>query len=536
MKKSFLKIFLAAGLFFVTSCSDDLLEPYTPGSLTEEQALTNVTDLRLLMNGAYSNFNSRSESEFVSVFTDEVGIGYANGGQGLSAEWVFQMTPNSSLPTAIWAESYASLARVNRVIEYGNKVASSTATGDTENDRKKILAEAYALRAYHHLRILAYFSTNMQDDSALAGILATRSFDYTEPGQKRSTNGEFYNLIFADLDKSINLFTEIGANSIATANDRLFVNKFFAMGVKARAYAYRGDYPNAEIWANNVITQSGVVLASKTQYRNMFFNDSDLTTSPTTSEVIFKLKRNAVSNAQGYNLHNAWCSVRPRLDGSPFYEVGRSMHNILNPANLPAAGLSTAIADVRANVIIAPSSRIDPNYDTSFDYRNSDVIVINKHGGVATGTATAGVTTSNGFNNDIKIMRLSEMYLIKAEARAAAGDYAGAATAVDAIRDARYGSNQAAPVYTTPVAAWRGILNERRIEFAFEGYRFLDLKRLATLANTGIDRNAADYSSSSANFPGANPTNLPMTSHKWTLPIPQVETNANPGIGQNPGY
>ncbi|WP_294283997.1 RagB/SusD family nutrient uptake outer membrane protein [uncultured Chryseobacterium sp.] len=536
MKKSFLKIFLVAGLFSISSCSDDLLEPYTPGSLTEEQALTTVADLRLLINAAYANFNSRSESEFVSVFTDEVGIGYANGGQGLSAEWVFQMTPNSNLPTSIWAESYASLARINRVIEYGDKVTSSTATGNTTNDRKKILAEAYALRAYHHLRILSYFSPNMKDNSALAGILATKSFEYTDPGQNRSTNGEFYNLIFSDLDKSIALFNEVGANSINTANDRLFANKFFAMGIKARAYAYRGDYTNAEIWANNVLTQSGVVLANKTQYRNMFFTDSDLTASTATSEVIFKLKRNTVSNSQGYNLHNAWCSVRPRLDGSPFYEVGRSLHNILNPANLPASGLSTSIADVRANVIIAPSSRIDPGYATSFDYRNSDVIVINKHGGVATGTATAAVTTSNGFNNDIKIMRLSEMYLIKAEARAAAGDYAGAAAAVDAIRDVRYGSNQAAPVYANATAAWRGILNERRVEFAFEGYRFIDLKRLGALAGTGVDRNPADYSSSSANFPAANPSNLPITSYKWTLPIPQIETNANPGIVQNQGY
>lgn len=523
MKKTFFKILFASNLFFV-SCSDDLLEPYTPGSLTEEQALTSVQDLRLLVNSAYANINSRSESEFVSVFTDEVGIGYANGGQGLSTEWVFQMIPNSNLPTAIWAQSYAALARINRVIEYSEKI-QPTAVADIE-EKKKVLGEAYALRAYCHLRVLAYFTTNMKDDSALAGILADKSYEYNDPKQQRSTNGQFYNLIFSDLDKSIASYNSM--TSYTTT--KTLANKFFAMGLKARAYAYRGDYTNAEIWANNVISQSASPLATKAQYRAMFFTDTDLT------EVLFKLQRNPISNAQGYNLHNAWVSVRPNYAGSPFYEVGRALHNILNPSNLSAATLSTTVPDVRANVIIAPSSVVDPNYMTSQDYRNSDVLVINKHGGVVTGSTTAATSTGNTFNNDIKIMRVSEMYLIRAEARAAAGDYAGAATAVDFIRDARYGTNQPTPVYANATAAWSGILNERRIEFAFEGYRFLDLKRLAILAGSGIDRNAADYSSSSANFPSANPSNLPMNSYKWALPIPQIETNANPVITQNPGY
>ena len=128
------------------------------------------------------------------------------------------------------------------------------------------------------------------------------------------------------------------------------------------------------------------------------------------------------------------------------------------------------------------------------------------------------------------------MYLIRAEARVAAGDLPGAANAVDAIRDKRFSTNQVTPVYATPTDAWRGILKERRIEFAFEGYRFIDLKRIGTLANVGLDRDPADYSSATSNYPAGNPTNLPLTSFKFALPIPQDEFNANPGVQQNPGY
>ncbi|MBS1572627.1 MAG: RagB/SusD family nutrient uptake outer membrane protein, partial [Bacteroidetes bacterium] len=167
---------------------------------------------------------------------------------------------------------------------------------------------------------------------------------------------------------------------------------------------------------------------------------------------------------------------------------------------------------------------------------NSDKLVINKHGGVATGSATWATADTNANNNDIKVMRLSEMYLIKAEARAAAGDLAGAATNVQAIRLARNTVAPAIPVYATPSAAWAGILAERRIEFAFEGYRFLDIKRLGNLAGQGIDRSPADYAQGSFNYPGADPVNMPLSSYKWALPIPQDEINVNPTITQNPGY
>ncbi|WP_395061522.1 RagB/SusD family nutrient uptake outer membrane protein, partial [Flavobacterium sp.] len=147
------------------------------------------------------------------------------------------------------------------------------------------------------------------------------------------------------------------------------------------------------------------------------------------------------------------------------------------------------------------------------------------------GTAAVG-----SCNSDFKLVRLSEMYFIKAEARTAAGDLTGAANAIKSVLDKRFPTAQTAPVYASPTDAWKGILNQRRVEFAFEGYRFIDLKRLGTLAGVGIDRDPADYSSSSINFPGGNPANLPLTSYKFALPIPQNELNANSSIQQNAGY
>ncbi len=528
--KKLVYISLIALAGFTTSCSDDLLETYAPGQITSDVAFQSSSDLRAMLNSAYGVMANRSESEFVSVFTDEVGIGYANGGQGLTDDYVFFLAPFSAGPTNIWSNNYLALARINRVIEFADKVTPKDPADAAVIAGLK--AQALTMRAYCHLNILSYFTTDMKSDAALAGIISNRIFGADDNDYPRNTNGEFYSLIHSDLDAAINTYTTIPGSNPAAASASAYANSNFAKGLKARAYAYKGDYANAETWANTVIASSGVSLATKTQYNGVFLNESN----PQSVEVIFELKRTPAQNNQDTNLHNAWASIRPDLNGSPFYEVSRALHNKLNPSNAPATALTGANMDIRANTIIAPSSLIDPGYATSANYRDSDVIVINKHGGTATaGTATWATTGTNQNNNDFKIMRISEMYLIRAEARAAAGDLAGAAAAVKALRDVRTGSANTV-VYPTAQDAWRGIMNERRIEFAYEGYRFIDIKRLGALAGQGIDRDPADYSSATSNFPGGNPANLPLTSFKWALPIPNVEKDVNTAVQQNPGY
>lgn len=522
--KNYIKLFLlSAGMLFV-SCDNDLVEPYTPGQLTEDVALRTSSDLRQLMNSSYAQIASRNEAVDVSVFTDEVSIGFGNGGQGLSNDYIFLMNPGSALPSNIWVENYFALSRLNRVIKYADIIVPSSTTD--AQAIANIKAQALTMRAYSHLKLLSYFTTNMKDDNALAAILADKVFLPAENQNTRSTNAVFYSKIHSDLDAAISLFI---ANPSPFSN--VFANQWFAKGLKARAYAYKGDYTNALTFANDVIANSGLVLANPAQYRQLFFSDNQ----PANVEVLFKLRRTPVQNAQASNLHNGWVSLVPNLGGSPFYEMSRSLHNVLNPSNLANV---TTLGDVRANVNIAPSSVIDPAYLTSTNIRDSDKIIINKHGGVATGTTTWAATAGNSNNNDFKLMRLSEMYLIRAEAYADPANLSlpSVASNIKSILDARFGSAQVAPSYGTPAQAWAGILNQRRIELSYEGHRFIDLKRLGTLAGQGIDRHPVDYNVPTANYPAANPVNLPLSSFKWALPIPQVEINVNSAVQQNPGY
>lgn len=511
--KKILLMSVFASMFF-TSCNNDLLEPFTPGSLTEDVAYTSSTDLQRLMNSTYGLLTNREDIIFSSVFTDECGIGFANGGQGIQDNYVFFLNVASASPDIIWTQSYITLSRANRVITFADRIIASTdASNTTELNKLRFLkAEALTVRAMAHLKILAYFTTDMKSNDALAGVLADKIITSADAALPRSTNGVFYTSIHKDLNDALSVFNTV-TSPYTGATAKLYASRNLAKALKARAFSYKGDYTNAEIWANDVISTSGLVLANATNYTSVFHTDSE----PANTEVIFRLKRTLQQQSQATNLGNGYASVNTTLTGSPFYEVGRSLYNIL----------TSKTGDIRTTTIIHPTSRIDPNYATSSDYRNTDVLVLAKH----PGSASVG-----NLNSDFKIMRLSEMYFIRAEARVAAGDLTGAATAVKTVMDSRFAAAQTAPVYANAAAAWKGILDERRLEFAFEGYRFIDLKRIGTLAGASLDRHPADYSSSSSNYPAGNPSNLPLTSTKFALPIPQTELNANPGIQQNPGY
>ncbi|MFT5646835.1 MAG: hypothetical protein ACI976_001520 [Aureispira sp.] len=512
------KIFgiLLVSLSLLVSCDNGLLEPFTPGSRTEDVAIQKSGDLSRLVNSSMNILTSREEYVFSSVFTDEAAPGSNNGGQGITTDYVFLMNVGNVAAGNIWSSNYAALARINRVIIFSDNVVPVSPADEQLIQRSK--AQALVLRALSHIKILSYFSPDPKDNGALAGILSDRIILTTETPQ-RVTNGEFYALIHSDLDAAIAIFD---ANTApAYANKTYYPSKTLAQALKARAYALKGDYTSAEVFADRVITTSGISLANtQAKYNSVFHTSSE----DANVEVIFRFRRTVQQNAQVTNLHNGWASVANRRNGSPFYEVSRALYNklVATPGDYR---LNTTVSLAGSN-----ASLIDPNYKTSLDVRNTDIIVLQKHGG------QSAVTATNGFNVDFMVSRLSEMYFIKAEARVQAGDLVGAGSSLKVILDARFASVQPAPVFANPQAAWKGILDERRKELSFEGFRFIDLKRIGTLAGASLDRDSAEYASGVWNFPAGNPTNLPLNSFKFALPIPQIELNANSGIQQNPGY
>jgi hypothetical protein len=128
-------------------------------------------------------------------------------------------------------------------------------------------------------------------------------------------------------------------------------------------------------------------------------------------------------------------------------------------------------------------------------------------------------TDISSLADDIPVLRLAEMYLIRAEAAARLGDLGQAIDDVNVIRN-RAGLADLAATVDTQAEVLEAVLNERRHELFYEGHRFFDLKRFADAVVSAQARLTA----------------LGLTGHRLLFPIPQREIDANPLLLQNPGY
>tara|TARA_R110001592_G_scaffold157863_1_gene388779 strand:- start:3056 stop:4546 length:1491 start_codon:yes stop_codon:yes gene_type:complete len=496
MMKNYKKIIGLFLAFSIAVSCNDAIEIDQPGRLGAEQAFNSVADLQLGLLGAYSNYDQTPEIQFNAIFTDELSIGSDNGGQGLGGDYAFVLNPGSTFPRVLWTNYYAALNSINRVLVAAEGIVPEAGDQAQYNDIK---GQALALRAYAHFQLLSYLSPDLTDDSSLGTIILdfVPTIDQTLP---RNTTGEVFGSILSDLDSAEPL--------LADAANATFVSTSFVRALKARIALYRKQYTQADALAAGLV--SDFPLANRSQYVNLFDDSGN-------SEVIFKLERTV---GDGYDRQGStgsaaaggWAGanfafVNGTIDGSPYFEIGRSLFNLLDPN------------DVRYDVNVHPTSLINPNYATSPDAKGTDILVVGKYTG----------SEGQPLMNDLKIFRSAEMVLIRAEAAVAANNLAGAAGYIKQLRDARFNAAQPLPTYASQQIAYADILNERRIEFAFEGHRYLDLKRIGVAANQGVLRDPVDCAINGA-------CDLAASDFRFAAPIPLVELNANPVIQQNPQY
>lgn len=376
----------------------------------------------------------------------------------------FNLNAQSGESGAHWTSNYGMINSVNRVLQGAESVEVAA---EDQAEYNNILGQLYALRAFGHFQLLTWFSTDYTDDSSLA--VPYVDFVVTIEELPRNTVGEVVAGINADIAQA--------RTFLSGTNGNIIMNQDALTAMEARMNLYLENFDVALTKAQELI--DAYPLANRGEYEGIFA-DSDNT------EVILKARRVAGNfPVGGYYYFTG--------SAGPFLEMSNGLYDALDPADI----------------------RYDVNFweDSSDPENNSHLI---------------GKYTGPGFLNDLKIFRVSEMYLIKAEALARTNDLESAGETIKEIRDARFGADTPAPVYTSVNDALSGILGERRIELAFEGHRYLDIRRLRNVLNIGITRDARDC-------PTGN-CELPATDYRFNLPIPLAELNANENMVQNPGY
>lgn len=454
--------------------------------------LRSTEDLELAVLHLYDLFDTNPQVAFSTYFTDEGDESFYVSAPGL---YRLILNPSSVFPHTLWNNSYRAIYTINTVLEAGRHIIPREGEVARYNEA---IGTAHALRAWAHFELLSYMSEDLEDETS-KGVVFLNFVPSHEHFLARFATGEVIEGIKSDLAMAENL--------ISTESNTTFLSQDFCTALRARMSAYIGDHEAASVHAVELINK--YVLADRDQYVNMWLDNDN-------TEVIFKLERTIGDNhdiggdrlgANGGWIGSIFTFSESNINGSTTVDVGRSLYNMLDDD------------DIRKEVILDPSSVINPDYPLNQNTL-SDRLIVNKYPG----------SEGHPVMNDLKIFRVSEMYLIMAEAAAFEGDFEVAASYVDEIRDARFGSDQSSPTYSTLSEALAGILDERRIELAFEGHRYLDLRRLGWRANRSIDRDIFDTCSKY----GA--CSMAITDARWTVPIPQDEIDVNPNISQTVGY
>jgi len=454
-------------LVTASSCKKTFIELNSPTSLTPAQALGTEADLQVALRGAYAglrgvDFYGRSMPIWGDIMADNAYQSALN-----TNRYTFYndysdtkgATAADGNVSGLWTSAYSVILRANNII---NTTVASNANVD------QYRGEAYAIRALAYFALVRHFAKPYSDDPAALGVPIVTTYN---PDLKPARNkvSEVYALMVDDLNKAYTLMTKY-------TNSSQF-SKYAAKALQAKVYLHMGDKTNAKTAALDVINNGGFTSLTAASHAS-YWSNSVVTTSKL--ETLFEVSSDAVANLAFDAL-------------SYLYSQAGNYGDLLCADDLYASFSAT---DVRKAL-----------YPT----------------GTRAGLSAAFVNkypVIQGDLSDTKVLRLSEMYLIAAEA-SLPGNEADALTYVNYITSRR----GATAIASTGAQLFEDIITERRKELAFEGDRFHDMQRLK--------RNIVR----STNYPATSRT-VPYTVFRRLFPIPQVEVDANPQIKpqQNAGY
>lgn len=314
--------------------------------------------------------------------------------------------------------------------------------------KNKLIGEAYFLRA------LAYF-----DLARIWGgvpiVTKPTATAADNRGIERSTQEQVYTQVLADLNAAEPL--------LPAATDRFRATQKTVWALKSRYYLYQKDYAKAEEYASKVISDAANYQLVKPY--NAFFANDARGTAESVFEIFYSI--NETNSHRGQWQPQEKGGTRQWAPNDAFVAL----------VNDPAIGgnRSTLVAKDNQGRWYGNMYYRSPATDPTF------------------------------------VIRIAELYLIRAEARAQTGSLAGALADLNAIRER---AGIAASAAGTAAQLLLAIENERRIEFALEPHRWFDLVRTGRAEQV-------------LNVTDAN---------RLLLPVPAEQLLIDKALKQNPGY
>ena len=459
---------IIAGL--LTSCKKYLEIPLPIDQLATATVYKDSTTIVAAVDGMYNIFASgllqANTQRFTHLISDEGRIDPIPGSElGNIIAGNLQEGNQQMLP---WSWYYPGIYRANELIEQLPSVPNNVLS---EAKRKALIGAAKYVRAASH-----FFLANYWGDVPLT---LTTSTDYNI-ANSRTPAAEVYTQVLRDLYDAANDLP----TTVNTSNSKTIHNRYQALALLARVHLHLGNYIQADSAATAVVGSGQYLLVNGVN--NVFKRGS--------REAIYSQGPTGTGLLFDNRVVFGWL-VLPTSSG------GTLTTNCHIPSQLLANFESGDQRNVNGNWTINLFGRTFVN-----KYLHNS----------ATSAATVAANPQ-----DYIYQRLAELYLIRAEARAQQGNITGANSAASDLNLIRNRAGLPNTTAATQPAMLAAIEKERICELFYEGFRWLDLKRMGKL----------DATLSALPWKAGN-----HQPHMNLLPIVVTELIANPRIQQNPGY
>lgn len=525
MRKSI--IALAAASLFMVSCSNDFLEVSPNGELSEATFWKTEADADLALVGCYKGWEGWSNILFFDGASDN---GYEQYDYGCKKIGNGTITPTSS--TGTWTDGNAGTwFSYSRIRKYNDFLARIDGVSMEQTKKDRYKAEVRFLRAYDYFnKVIRY------GDMPLVKEVIT---DMNKAALPRTPQAEIEKFVFDELDDIIKS-KALPVQNVLESKGHITMGAVYAL--KARFKLYLGQYAEAQEAAAAVIAMPCFELYQN-GYDKMFLPASENDNKEAILSIQYvKDKYNNIAsltclpNSQGgwAALQASWDLIKAyeSKDGSPFNED--------EPFKNKDPRLAMTILYPGAAYYTQGTKEINDYFDP---FAGSD-----KSGSPIVSPTRMPVRKyvepmEDAWNQwgDFMVFRLAEMYLIYAEASLKTGQGQDKALQyINAIRARK--SVEMPPVAQLTESIVR---NERRVELAFEGLRYFDIKRWdigSTALNGkvyGTRQGTVDHATGKVTWSGDRivaEERVFKAERKYLLPIPQSEIDLNSNMKQNPGY
>ncbi len=535
MKNILIKSLLAlAAVGAATGCIEETFPQ--GGSQTQAQVSKNEAALQGMLNSIPSSMVTSGVMGYATNYGDHTDFGL--GGIFLRTEFMLEdlatmgenpfynrfysyclcenMGSKYIAPSYFWDAYYTWIKTANDVI--------SLIEPDTEDPNKqRILGQAYAFRAYCYLDLARLYEPKENKYLPVSSILELTVPKITQDTKEADANynprmprKDMYDFILEDLTQAGKLLA--GKQIDYKMPGESAVNVMFARAyLEKGAAGDEGAYEKAIEYAEKVLTGSGKTPLTQDEWENPTtgFNKGDANNSwiwgiPTNSE----LQSNIITFISHISGEAQWgyCQLSHIGISKALYErISDSdfrKHSWLDPKRFEYYDYKFAGSDAdKAALLNGIPGQLDPIMDyQSLKFRP------------ANGNCT-DYTVGNAA--DLCVMRVEEVYFIKAEALAQLGRLNEAATVLNSLIKTRNPEYDASKFTTEKDAFLDEMLLQKRIEFWGEGILFYDYKRL----DHGITR-----SYDGSNHAQVFALNCEGRSPQWNIVITVAEYQGNTAI------